>query len=133
MPPQMQTTAIQMLGGGIFSLIMSLFLEPHGFAQIVKMTPLTYTALAYLIVMGSPCRVFGLCMVVTPRPPTLTATYAYVNLVVAMILSGIFVHEQLSSRSLVASLVVLIGVVLITLGRRLNINGRRLFVKTPKF
>ncbi len=118
MPPQMQMTAIQMLGGGVFSLIMSLFLEPHAFSTLADMTRETYFALAYLIVMGSFVGYSAYVWLLHHAPPTLTATYAYVNPVVAMILGWIFVNEKLSNRSLLASAVVLAGVVLITFGRR---------------
>lgn len=133
MPPQMQTTAIQMLGGGVFSLIMSLVLEPNGMSHLSKMTSETYWAVTYLIIMGSFVGYSAYIWLLHHAPPTLTATYAYVNPVVAMILGGIFANERLSTRSLVASLVILTGVILITVGRRLNSNGRRLFAKTPKF
>jgi len=106
-----------------------LFLEPDGFSSIPKMTTNTYLALGYLIVMGSFVGYSAYLWLLHHAPPTLTATYAYVNPVVAMILGSIFINEQLSGRSLVASLVVLTGVILITVGGRLTIGGRRLFVK----
>ncbi|AEI51536.1 EamA family transporter [Runella slithyformis] len=118
MPPQMQTTAIQMLGGGVFSLLMSLFLEPGGFTKMADMTTQTYLALAYLIVMGSFIGYSAYVWLLHHAPPSLTATYAYVNPVVAMILGRIIVSEKLSTRSLIASGVVLTGVILITFGRR---------------
>lgn len=120
MPPRMQTTAIQMIAGGVFSLIMSLLLEPHGVASLSKIDNKTLAALAYLIFMGSFVGYSAYVWLLHHAPPTLTATYAYVNPVVAVILGWIFVNEKLSSRSLLASLVVLIGVVLITLGRKLS-------------
>lgn len=120
MPPRMQTTAIQMIAGGLFSLIMSLLLEPHGVASLSKIDNKTLAALAYLIFMGSFVGYSAYVWLLHHAPPTLTATYAYVNPVVAVILGWIFVNEKLSSRSLLASLVVLIGVVLITLGRKLS-------------
>jgi drug/metabolite transporter (DMT)-like permease len=118
MPPRMQITAIQMLGGGVFSLIISLLLEPTGVAALSNIDDKTYAALAYLIFIGSFVGYSAYVWLLHHSPPTLTATYAYVNPVVAIILGGIFVHEKLSSRSLIASLVVLIGVVLITVGRK---------------
>jgi drug/metabolite transporter (DMT)-like permease len=120
MPPRMQTTAIQMIAGGVFSLIMSLLLEPHGVASLSKIDNKTLASLAYLIFMGSFVGYSAYVWLLHHAPPTLTATYAYVNPVVAVILGWIFVNEKLSSRSLLASLVVLIGVVLITLGRKLS-------------
>jgi drug/metabolite transporter (DMT)-like permease len=123
MPPQMQTTAIQMLGGGVFSLIMSLFLEPAGYTKFADMTTQTYLALAYLIVMGSFIGYSAYVWLLHHAPPSLTATYAYVNPVVAMILGWIIVNEKLSTRSLIASGVVLTGVILITLGRRAAVKA----------
>ncbi|WP_428659172.1 EamA family transporter [Runella sp.] len=132
MPPQMQTTAIQMLGGGVFSLIMSLFLEPHGFSALKNMTEQTYIAVAYLIVMGSFVGYSAYVWLLHHAPPTLTATYAYVNPVVAMILGWIFVNEKLSTRSLIASGVVLTGVVLITFGRRATVKADKMRQDEPR-
>lgn len=123
MPPRMQTTAIQMLGGGVFSLIMSLVLEPKMSESLSHMTNQTYFALAYLIVMGSFVGYSAYVWLLHHAPPTLTATYAYVNPVVAIVLGALFIHEVPSSRSLVASAVVLVGVVLITIGRRLTVKS----------
>lgn len=123
MPPRMQTTAIQMLGGGVFSLIMSLALEPKMSESLSHMTTQTYFSLAYLIVMGSFVGCSAYVWLLHHAPPTLTATYAYVNPVVAIILGALFIHEVPSSRSLVASAVVLAGVVLITLGRRFSVKS----------
>ncbi len=126
MPPQMQTTAIQMLGGGVFSLVMSLFLEPNGFKAFHNMTHQTYMALLYLIVMGSFVGYSAYVWLLHHAAPSLTATYAYVNPVVAMILGWLVVNEKLSTRSLVASAVVLTGVVLITFGRRASAKAGNL-------
>ena len=125
MPPRMQTTAIQMLGGGVFSLILSLLLEPTGVAALSKIDDKTYAALAYLIIMGSFVGYSAYVWLLHHAPPTLTATYAYVNPVVAVILGWIFVNEKLSNRSLIASLVVLVGVVLISVGRKVSVKSRQ--------
>lgn len=125
MPPRMQTTAIQMLGGGVFSLIMSLLLEPTGMTALSKIDDRTYAALAYLIIMGSFVGYSAYVWLLHHAPPTLTATYAYVNPVVAVILGWIFVNEKLSNRSLIASLVVLVGVVLISVGRKVSVKSRQ--------
>lgn len=125
MPPRMQTTAIQMLGGGVFSLILSLLLEPTGVAALSKIDDRTYAALAYLIIMGSFVGYSAYVWLLHHAPPTLTATYAYVNPVVAVILGWIFVNEKLSNRSLIASLVVLVGVVLISVGRKVSVKSRQ--------
>jgi len=53
-------------------------------------------------------------------PPALVSTYAYVNPIVAIILGWLFLNESLSRQNLIASAVILSGVVLITLGRRMS-------------
>ena len=118
MPSQVQSTAIQMLAGGIFALTVSLITEPNGYATIAQMTTQTYLAMTYLIFVGSFVGYSAYVWLINHAPPTLTATYAYVNPVVAIFLGWIFIGETLSTRSLIASAVVLGGVVLITLGRR---------------
>ncbi|MFN4146467.1 MAG: EamA family transporter [Runella sp.] len=120
MPSQMQTTAIQMLGGGVFALVMSLMLEPNGITSLTQMTPKTYMAIGYLIFVGSFIGYSAYVWLLHHAPPTLTATYAYVNPVVAMLLGWLFLNETLSPRSMLASAVVLAGVVLITVGRKMK-------------
>ncbi|MCU0339709.1 MAG: EamA family transporter [Spirosomaceae bacterium] len=120
MPSQAQTTAIQMLAGGLFSLLMSFLAEPNALATLSQMTLKTYLSLGYLIFIGSFVGYSAYVWLLHHAPPSLTATYAYVNPIVAMILGWIFIGETLTSRALVASTVVLTGVVLITVGRRVS-------------
>jgi len=118
MPPQMQATAVQMLAGGTFALIVSTIVEPNGMAAIAQMNTQTYWAMAYLIVIGSFVGYSAYVWLINNAPPSLTATYAYVNPVVAMLLGWLFLNETLSARTLVASAVILGGVILITIGRK---------------
>lgn len=122
MPSQSQTTAIQMLAGGVFSLLMSSLTEPQALASLDQMTLKTYLSLGYLIFIGSFVGYSAYVWLIHHAPPSLTATYAYVNPVVAMILGWIFVGETLTYRTLAASAVILTGVVLITLGRKRRIS-----------
>jgi drug/metabolite transporter (DMT)-like permease len=118
LPPQMQSTAIQMLAGGVFSIIMSLLIEPNAIDAIPKMTSETWWALAYIIFIGSFVGYSAYTWLVNNAPPSLVSTYAYVNPVVAIFLGWLFLNEKLGTRSLMASSVILCGVVIITLGRR---------------
>jgi drug/metabolite transporter (DMT)-like permease len=113
-----QTTAVQMLGGGLFAIVASLIFESQATASFVRMTPQTYAAIAYLILMGSFVGYSAYVWLIQHAPPTLTATYAYVNPVVAIFLGWLLINEKLSQRALVASAIVLVGVVLITWGRK---------------
>jgi drug/metabolite transporter (DMT)-like permease len=118
LPSQVQSTAIQMLTGGVFSAIMSFLLEPNAIAKIPDMTTNSILAMAYLIFIGSFIGYSAYTWLVNNAPPSLVSTYAYVNPVVAIFLAWLLIDEKLSNRSFIASSVILGGVVLITLGRR---------------
>jgi drug/metabolite transporter (DMT)-like permease len=113
-----QTTAVQMLGGGLFAITASLIFEPQAFDSFSKMTTQTYAAITYLIFIGSFVGYSAYVWLIQYSPPTLTATYAYVNPVVAIFLGWLLIDEKLSQRAIIASVIVLVGVVLITLGRK---------------
>ncbi|RYU92810.1 EamA family transporter [Emticicia agri] len=118
LPKPIQSTAIQMIAGGLFSLTMSLLFEDNHIKAIKNMTLETYMAVIYLIVIGSYVGYSAYLWLINNAPPQLTATYAYVNPVVAFFLGWIFKGELLTTRSLIASAIVLIGVILMTIGRR---------------
>ncbi|MFN3850275.1 MAG: EamA family transporter [Spirosomataceae bacterium] len=114
----LQATSVQMMVGGAFSLIVSLFTENNQLQNIANMTTQTYLAMAYLIFIGSFIGYTAYVWLINNAPTQITATYAYVNPVVAMFLGWIFLNEKLSNRSLTASAIILGGVVLMTLGRK---------------
>ncbi|MBA4853890.1 EamA family transporter [Emticicia sp. BO119] len=118
LPRPLQSTAIQMIAGGIFSLTMSLIFEDNHLQAIRNMTFETYMAVLYLIIVGSYVGYSAYLWLINNAPPQLTATYAYVNPVVAFFLGWIFKGELLTTRSLIASSIVLTGVILMTIGRR---------------
>ena len=120
LPRPLQSTAIQMIAGGVFSLTMSLIFEDNHVQAIKNMTFETYMAVIYLIVIGSYVGYSAYLWLINNAPPQLTATYAYINPVVAFFLGWIFKGELLTTRSLIASAIVLIGVILMTIGRRKN-------------
>ena len=105
--------ALELLGGGVLL----------GVAALVSGKPVhmpsatSLLALAYLFVFGSiigfSCYVWLLQVV----RPTLVATYAFVNPVVAVLLGFLLGHEPLSARMLIASAVIIAGVACITLRR----------------
>jgi len=117
MPPVVQAVAIQMLAGGSFSLVISLFTEENQLSSIQSMTQETYLAMTYLIFIGSFIGYSAFSWLINNAPAQLTATYAYVNPVVAIFLGWLLVDEHLTSRSLIASGIILCGVFLMTLGR----------------
>lgn len=118
LPSALHSTAIQMLAGGVFSLIVSLIIEDNQWQAIQSMTPKVYLAMAYLIFLGSFVGYTAYVWLINNAPTQLTATYAYVNPVVAIFLGWFFLDEKLTTRSLTASSIILIGVILMTIGRK---------------
>lgn len=118
LPNSLQSTAIQMVVGGCFSLTMSFVFEKNQLQAFQNMTAETYLAMFYLIVIGSYVGYTAYVWLINHAPPQLTATYAYVNPVVAIFLGWIFLDERLTSRSMLASAIILAGVAMMTLGRK---------------
>jgi drug/metabolite transporter (DMT)-like permease len=105
--------ALELIGGGALLGVAAAIsgARPH----IPSTTSMV--AVAYLVVFGSiigfSCYVWLLQVV----RPTLVATYAFVNPVVAVFLGWAIGHEPLSARTLSASAVIIAGVACITFRR----------------
>lgn len=110
----LQSTAVQMIAGGAFSLIISLLIESNQLESIKNMTLQTYKAMAYLILIGSFVGYTAYVWLINNAPAQVTATYAYVNPIVAIVLGWIFLEEELSINTYIASGIILLGVVLMT-------------------
>jgi len=105
----------QMLSGGIQLLVLAGILgEWQGFrAQAVSWN--AWLALIYLIIAGSIVAFTAYLWLLHYESPTKVGTYAYVNPVVAVSLGHFFGGETVGVRSLLGTLLVLLGVVTITM------------------
>lgn len=110
--------SFQMLSGGAFALIASSVLENNQIVAILSMTNATVMSMAYLIFIGSFIGYTAYIWLINNAPPVLTSTYAFVNPVVAIIIGYYIADEVLDSSSLIASGLILLGVIFMTLGRR---------------
>ncbi len=113
----LMSSALQMLAGGLVVSVAGVALGevPHFHA-----TPRTFTALAYLSVFGSVLAYTSYVYAARHLRSTNMSLYAYVNPVVAVILGWLVLHEQLTSISIVAMVVILGGVALVQSGRGAN-------------
>lgn len=118
MPAQITSTAIQMLAGGVFSLLISFVLEPGGIAKLPLMTAEAWQAYLYLVLIGSLVGYTSYSWLSKNAPPRLTATYAYINPIVALFLGWAIGNEAVTSMIGIAAAIVICGVVLMTLGRK---------------
>ena len=74
--------------------------------------------LGYLIIFGSVVAFTAYMWLLQQCPPTLVATHAYANPVVAIFLGWLFASEQVGTRVLLASAAILGAIVLIRQGER---------------
>ncbi|MBV7530121.1 EamA family transporter [Chitinophaga sp. sic0106] len=118
MPTQITSTAIQMLAGAVFALLVSLIGEHDQVKQFLSMSHRGWTAYLYLVLIGSLVGYTSYSWLARNAPPRLTSTYAYINPVVALFLGWAIGHESITAMVAVASAIVVGGVVLMTPGKK---------------
>jgi drug/metabolite transporter (DMT)-like permease len=113
-PSKVMSSGAQMLAGGVCLGITSIALgEYHGFRP-QDVSRGAWFALLYLIFAGSILAYTAYLWLIHHESPTKVGTYAYVNPVVAVLFGYFLGGETIGSRTILGTLFVLIGVVLIT-------------------
>ena len=112
------SSGIQMIVGGIATLAVSLATEPVTPLSILDAPQKAIGSMIYLIIFGSIIGFSSYSWLARNAQPQLLSTYAFVNPVVEMLMGNMFAGEIVSSQSFVGAIVALVGVVLITLGRK---------------
>lgn len=129
----LQGIAVQMFAGGVIAILLSLMLEDYDISTLTNIHQTTIWAMVYLIFIGSYVGYTAFVWLMNNAPPVLTSTYAFVNPVVALFLGWFFVNETFTNRSLIASVIIIIAVVLMTLGRRrLKVEAEEELVQTEQ-
>ena len=107
-------TAVEMMAGGAALLALGFATGQAGQLHLAAITAKSLIAVAYLAVFGSIVAFTAYVWLLSVRPPSLVATYAYVNPVVAVMLGSIFAGEDLTARMIVAAGVIVASVAVIT-------------------
>lgn len=95
-----------MIIGGVVLSIVAIFVHgPERFLPAVVSTPAMF-AMLYLIVFGA-IAFAAFNYLLTATTPSKTATYAFVNPVIAMILGALIAGESMSARMIICSVVIL--------------------------
>jgi drug/metabolite transporter (DMT)-like permease len=112
--PQAQSVAagMQMITGGLASLVLSFSLGEFGAFQLAAVTAKSWWSLTYLTLIGSAAFAVYIWLL-RASTPARVATYAYVNPVIALLLGAALAGEALSMRTLWASVAILAAVVII--------------------
>ena len=117
-------TGMEMLAGGL-GLFLAASLKGEWHALLLpRVAASSWIGLAYLTVFGSMVGFTAYAWLLRAAPLPLVSTYAYVNPLVAILLGGLFAHELLNARILLAALVIVSSVVVINLSRQVKLPLR---------
>lgn len=112
-------TAMEMLTGGVMLLIAGAIKGEGAEFVLTNVSGKSILALAYLTVFGSLVAFSAYVWLLQVSTPARVSTYAFVNPIVAVLLGYFLASEQLTARTLVATVVIVTAVLLITLyGKR---------------
>lgn len=115
--PALFATGLEMLIGGIVMLGLGVVTGEAARFDPAGVSSSSWFGLVYLVLVGSLVGYTTYAWLLTVAPLPRIATYAYVNPVVAVILGWLILGEPLTPRTIVAAVVIVVGVVLIVTAR----------------
>lgn len=78
-----------------------------------EITTQTWTAIGYLVLMGSLLAVVAFIYTMKHLEPSVAALYAYINPIVAIVIGSFLVHEPLTKEIIIGAIITLIGVYIV--------------------
>lgn len=118
-------SAMSMLAGGVVALGIGVAGNELAGLDPARVSAASIAAWAYLVVFGSMLGFTCFTWLVSVVEPTRVATYAYVNPVVALFLGWWLAGEPLGARTLIATPIILLGLVLVLGPEGLPLPRRR--------
>jgi drug/metabolite transporter (DMT)-like permease len=115
--PPLIHTALQMLVGGTFLLLLATVRGEVANFHVEQVSLKSWLAFGYLIVFGSLVGFNAYSWLIRVVPPSQASTYAYVNPLVAVVLGWLFGGEAITWQMLLAGAFILPGVILILRAR----------------
>jgi drug/metabolite transporter (DMT)-like permease len=110
-------TAQEMIAGGLLLLLTAAIAgQFHGF-RLSQVSPRAWLSLVYLIVFGSLVGFTAYIWLLNSTSVARVGTYAYVNPVVAVLLGWAVLDEPITTRTVVAALVIVVAVALVNSAR----------------
>jgi drug/metabolite transporter (DMT)-like permease len=110
-------TGMEMLAGGAAMTLVSVVSGDAFTLHLGNVGWKAWVAFAYLVVFGSMVAFTAYVWLLRNARLSLVTTYAYVNPAVAVLLGALFLGERLTTRALVASALILVGVGLVVSSR----------------
>ena len=118
------SSALQMLSAGIMLAVLAVIVGDAGRFQPSDVTGRSLAAFLYLVVFGSLVAFSAFAWLLQVSTPERTATTAYVNPVVAVLLGWLFAGEPITARTLVAGVLIVgaVAVIVTVTGRRRRVG-----------
>lgn len=105
-------TAVEMLAGGV-SLTLAGLINGEKFADFFDASSWSWLWFVYLVIFGSMIAYSAYLWLVSNAPVSLTATYAYVNPIIAVGLGAIFLDEVITLAYAIGGAIIVLGVVIV--------------------
>jgi drug/metabolite transporter (DMT)-like permease len=109
--------ASQMICGGVLLCLMAAVTGEWGQMSRGQVSQSSSLAFLYLTIFGSLVGYSLYTWLLRVRSPVFVSTYGYINPVIALLLGWALAEETLNLRTLVASAVILVAVILVTAGQ----------------
>jgi drug/metabolite transporter (DMT)-like permease len=103
-----------MLGGGAALALVGLGQGELATLDLSAISSRSWTAFIYLVIFGSLVGFSTFVWLIKHSTPARVSTYAYVNPVVAVFLGWLILHEPITSRTIIASVVIVAAVAIVT-------------------
>jgi drug/metabolite transporter (DMT)-like permease len=110
----LMTTAIQMLAGGLFLLVLAVVTGQAAAFDLAAVSTRSWLAFLFLLTFGSLAGFTAFVYLLSVSTPARVGTYAYVNPLVAVGLGWALGGEAIGPRMLIAAAVIVAGVAVIT-------------------
>jgi len=105
-------TAYEMLAGGV-SLTIAGFINGESLADFFDASAWSWLWFGYLVFFGSIIAYSAYLWLVSNAPVSLTATYAYVNPIIAVALGAIFLDEVITINYAIGGAIIVLGVLVV--------------------
>jgi drug/metabolite transporter (DMT)-like permease len=108
-------TAYELLAGGV-SLTLAGVFKGETLGDFLDGSNWSWIWFAYLVIFGSIIAYSAYLWLVQNAPVSLTATYAYVNPVIAVALGAVFLDEVITASYAIGGLIIVLGVLVVVSG-----------------
>ena len=106
--------SLQMLCGGAALALAALIRGEFASVNVAEISSRSWAAFGYLVVFGSLVGFSTFVWLMKHSTPARVSTYAYVNPVVAVLLGWWILHEPITPRTVVASIMIVAAVIIVT-------------------